>query len=214
MLITKNRISAVAIVLSCITLAPSCLYAKNKKIHTRQKKETGISVGIKAGSAFSNRSFNSLKNITPTLTSHSVYLNKKIAKKLKVEAAIEYNTFPKMYPWSENRRIGNQYEITTPVTAQYYLLPENHKIQLFCGVGLLFGLNGTKNNSNTKTGDIINPQAQTVSLAGTKYINIIFTQGVQFEINTKIQITESIHFIPDGNNKTIGIDLGLGYKLP
>jgi len=49
--------------------------------------------------------------------------------------------------------------------------------------------------------------------AGTKCISILFTQGVTFEINTKIEIGESFHFIPNNNNRVIGIDLGIGYKI-
>ena len=48
----------------------------------------------------------------------------------------------------------------------------------------------------------------------TKYITILFTQGVTFEVNTKIQVTQSFHFIPSNTNSVIGIDLGIGYKLP
>ena len=48
----------------------------------------------------------------------------------------------------------------------------------------------------------------------TKNITILFTQGFTFEVNTKIQVSQSLHFIPGNTTKVIGIDFGVGYKFP
>ena len=82
----------------------------------------------------------------------------------------------------------------------------------FCGAGVQCNMLQGNNNVPSFTGDVnpvtYNPQPD------TKYITIFFTQGVTYEINTKIEITQSIHFIPENTNSVIGIDLGIGFKLP
>ena len=57
-------------------------------------------------------------------------------------------------------------------------------------------------------------QYNTPPQSDTKYITIVFTQGVTFEVNTKIEVSQSFHFIPENNNTVIGINLGVGYKIP
>ena len=61
--------------------------------------------------------------------------------------------------------------------------------------------------------DVATPQ-NNYPQADTKYITILFTQGVTFEVNTKIELTQSFHFIPTNTTNIIGIDLGIGYKIP
>ncbi len=105
------------------------------------------------------------------------------------------------------------YSVGVPVTVQYYFLPEKHKLHPYFGAGLQYQYN-LNSNIAPITGDGRNIPALPIPQPGTKYLNILFTQGVTFEINTKIQISESIHFSPGSTDKVIGIDLGLGYKLP
>jgi outer membrane protein W len=103
-------------------------------------------------------------------------------------------------------------KLSMPVTVQYYFLPEKSRVRPYCGAGL-------QGNILTNTGS---PAPFTDGLPteyyntqpDTKYITILFTQGVTFEVNTKIEVNQSFHFIPGSTNKVIGIDLGIGYKIP
>jgi len=69
-------------------------------------------------------------------------------------------------------------------------------------------------NNNINLGQGGEPVTSRNSIKDTKYISILFTQGVIFEVSTKIQVNQSFHFIPESNAKRIGIDLGVGYQLP
>ena len=99
-------------------------------------------------------------------------------------------------------------KINIPLTLQYHPLCCGAKIDPFVGMGLQY-------NFNTATSSQSNPELTFQNTnTGTKYISILFTQGVTYEINTKIDVDESIHFIPGTGSKSLGFNVGIGYKLP
>ena len=104
--------------------------------------------------------------------------------------------------------------LSIPTTIQYYFLSNKFRVHPFCGAGLQCEYSIRQGNAIIPTNDSRNVQQISTLLPGKMYVNLLFTQGVMFEINTKIRITESIHFVPGNSDRSIGIDLGLGYRLP
>ena len=102
---------------------------------------------------------------------------------------------------------GDQ-SIAIPLTVQYYFLPKESRIQPYIGIGGM--LNPNPKNSFTLMDDGNNYR----SYPGTQYISILFTQGVTFEVNTKIHLTESLHIFNVGGRAAIGLNFGIGFYLP
>lgn len=192
--------------------------AAQTKVVKHKAKQAAI-VGFKTGRDLMFNTgplLNRLKTkINPSNTA-SLFLKKSINSHFKAEAAIKYSTFPNTstlqadllnkFPRSQKK---NTFAI--PASVNYYLLPEKSVVHPYFGAGLQINGNGVNPYSPSYPGSSYTDNAPE---SGTKYISILFTQGVTFEINTKIQITESMHFIPANNNKVLGIDLGIGYSLP
>ena len=147
-------------------------------------------------------------------TNNKIVLRKPINAHFKAEAGLSYSAFQNgsSTSFGSNNPLQKVSKFSLPITLQYYFLPEKSKVRPYCGAGLQYNFNANGNAISPFNSDGRN---EYVPQTGNKYISIIFTQGITFEINTKIQVTQSFHFIPDNNNnKTFGIDLGIGFTLP
>lgn len=145
-----------------------------------------------------------------------VIFRRPITNHFKVEAGMTYGTSQSQCCISSllaNNNAGQKsYKLTLPASIQYYVLPKCCKLQPYMGAGLQYNFSNKSNTLSPFSGDA-RKVSNTNNPGGTQYISILFTQGITFEINTKIQVTQSFHFIPDAN-RTFGIDLGIGYTLP
>ena len=99
--------------------------------------------------------------------------------------------------------------LSFPLSLQYYVLPQRCKVQPYFGVGTIFCSRFKNHEPFLNENGMAN-----ISTPGTKYISILFTQGITFEINTKINLTESLHFYNVDGVNTVGINLGVGFKIP
>jgi len=198
-----------------LLLAATTVYAQAK--HKSIKHHSNYTIGFQSGREF-------LFNSSPAIRTHqskihtgvssSLVLRRPIGNHLAVAAGVNYypsNTAVKKL--SDKSFATQPYKFALPVTVEYYFLPRERKLRPFVGAGAQYNLLGTAGNTSISPFTDNSSTSQTNSVAGTKYINILFTQGVTFEINTRIQLTESIHFIPDNNNCSFGIDLGIGFRL-
>jgi len=150
-------------------------------------------------------------------------MRKALNAHIKMECGISYSVIQNASSFNINdRTVGNKYYAITqkaynlalPVTVNYFFLPGHCCMHPYVGAGFQYNLNLT-DGSNTISPFSGDYRASTVNQqTGTKYISIRFTEGITFQVNTKIQINQSFHFIPDNNNKVIGVDLGFGYQLP
>lgn len=144
---------------------------------------------------------------------NSLGVNKPITPRLSADAKVSYSTYlsncciEQIFGHYKKSTVAS--ELSMPVTIQYSLFPEHSRVRSYVGAGVLYN-NQFVSVQNNSTGDALNRYDATAT--DKKYISILFTQGVTFEVNTKIQFTESIHFVPD-NDKTIGIDIGIGYRI-
>ncbi|HXS37200.1 MAG TPA: OmpW family outer membrane protein [Flavipsychrobacter sp.] len=193
--------------------------------HRTNHKTHDLAIGFQAGAQtmftptinsphlFDNHKYNFTKG---------VYLKKYWGNYFGLEASVNYSNIPKI-DISENRNTtGNPgftpqdkiYTITIPIVIQYYILPKSCKFRPYIGAGAVYCKN---NNFFSPTppisGDLINQPKPSIQC--NSYISISVVQGITYEVNTKIQFNESLHFEPKNNccNNTLGLSLGVGYKL-
>ena len=212
-LLTTSAICYLALVSACV------VYGQSKTIQPYGKNKHKITLGFRTGRdvLFHTQPYTAGKN-TPIryAVSSTLVLTKPLNNHLKLESGLRYsvvqNTIsPLVMNKSSNAVCANPYSLTVPVTIQYYFLPEKSRVRPYLGSGLRYNFNTNQNNITPFYADA---HTEYPDQTGTKYISILFTQGITFEINTKIQINQAFHFIPDNANKTFGIDIGIGFTIP
>ncbi len=202
-----------------MVFASVCLSAKTKiKNH---KKKQPITIGFQTGKSTKMfmPSMQSTHHTKGYLNSQKVVFNKTINRHFKAETGLGYNQIQSCYPNNGINNINTQTFRKTnqtfiPVSIQYFPLSEKTRLHPFCGVGIQFNPNLNTNFTSPFNNSGDNYQNTGYSQQGTKYISIIFTQGVTYEINTKIQITQSFHFLQNNIENTLGIDVGVEFSLP
>ena len=218
-----NKILITVLAIGYMAIGSSCVYGQVvNPILTAKKHKNNLTIGFQTGTEapFNSQLLNSGQIKTRYAISSTLVLRKTINQHFKIESGLKYSVVEnstlcptEKYISSKTRR-NQPCSVSLPFTIQYYFLPENSRVRPYVGAGMQYNLVSNFNTISPFTtyaqSDINSEQ----SLTGTKYINILFTQGITFEINTKIQLSQSIHFKPGNPNKTIGIDLGIGYKLP
>ena len=214
----SNKILFCTLLLSYLTIASFTVFAQSKIKRTTKKPEhKTTTLGIQTGKDLYFNTSSALHNKQGKMhygTNKALVLRKSLNTHFKAEAGFSYNT-----PLNQNglnffpAKVPAQNNVSVPVTIQYYFLPEKYKLHPYCGAGLQGNIccnNGTQ--PNYASGDVRPDCCNTP--ADTKYISILFTQGVTFEVNTRIQVSQSFHFIPGNTTRVIGLDLGIGYKFP
>jgi hypothetical protein len=214
-----NKIFITALATSYLAVASVCVHAQNKIIPAKPKHHrtylsfrTGAETRYPAAAGTHSR-----QSKLSYSYNNSVIIKKSIGAHLKIESGVNYNTLPNNPVKLEdpNSKAFNMGKIgrsvSLPASVQYCFLPEKNKFNVFCGAGMQINLYGNSNSIS-----LLNNNARPESTnqpSGTKYISVLFTQGITFEINTKIQLTQSFHFIPENSEKSIGIDVGIGFKI-
>lgn len=213
-----HKILSLATLLSMV-FASVCLSAKTKV--KQAKKKQSITIGFQTGRStkYNASSMHSSSKSKTYLNDHKIVFNKTINRHFKAETGIGYSLYQNGNQGtglnnSNTQSFHKSNQPYFPLSVQYYPLSEKTKFHPFCGVGLQFNpnLNASFTSPFNSTGDSYPSQGNT--MPGTKYISIIFTQGVTYEINTKIQITQSFHFLQNNNDNTLGIDVGVSFSLP
>lgn len=133
-----------------------------------------------------------------------------VTEHIKIESGINTTLLNSFSNNSNNNKSGNtrRYDISIPASVQYHFMKKS-RIRPFVGIGAMYNLDLFNKNNESKS-----DYNTTTDEPGLKYINIVFTQGIIFEVNTKIHITQSFHFIPNSNLKTLGLSLGVEFTLP
>ena len=212
-----NKIVFLTLSICYLALASVCVYGQSKTWHNNStgKHKQPLTVGFKSGQDILFPSHN--YNKTHYAISSTLFLRKPITSNFFFETGLKYSVIQSgSNPFYKTLNSGyatpkQAFSLTIPVTIQYYFLPEKSRVRPYIGGGMQYGFGGNNNNItpfNTENHPDFTDQT------GTKYISILFTQGVTFEINTKIQVNQSFHFLPEATNKTFGIDIGIGFKLP
>ncbi len=154
-------------------------------------------------------------NTTSYSVNNTLAITKPLSTHFRAEALVNLNIFQNQCCIDKILK-GNAKEyltsakMTLPVTMQYFPLRQKNKVQPYIGAGVQYDPGASSITTQSNNNDYT---AKSTNLTGTKYISIIFTQGVTYKVSTDIQVIQSFHFIP-GNNRQIGIDLGIGYTIP
>jgi hypothetical protein len=217
-MLSLNKISVIGVALSYMAIAPVSLFGQSKPKYNKNKHKSEIIMGFRIGKdlVYKNE-MNANRRKRSYLSTNSIVLSVPLANHVRVESGISYNILSTLNARTGDNFLTKPNTINVPVTIQYYFLPEKQQLRPYCGIGFQYEYCLSIGNTSTQypRDNSSNDKYQEQNCwAGTKYINILFTQGVSFEINTKIQVSGAIHFIPETAVKQIGIDLGFGYKLP
>lgn len=144
----------------------------------------------------------------------SIMLRKNFTRHINVETGIKYN------PTQTNTLVGTgndkkylstaKSSFSVPLSIQYYFLQTKWRLQPYCGAGIQCNIG--------KQAPLMPPFASDIRLDNpvptqTRYINVLITQGVSFQVSTRIQLTQSFHFMPDRTNPAMGMELGIGFNL-
>lgn len=223
-----KKIAAIIIAMSTSAIMPYYSYGEAKThVKPKHKKaaKPATTIGFRSGRELLFNSSPLIHNRQGKIhsgISNSIVLRKPINTHFAVDAGIKYTSFrglSQVVP-NDNSTAAKYtaaqkvYDLALPVTINYFILPEHCCVHPYIGAGFQYNLTLSNSksspfNSDTYTANVGN------QLPGTKYISILFTQGITFRVNTKIEVNQSFHFIPCGSNtKTLGIDLGFDYRLP
>ena len=136
----------------------------------------------------------------------------KLTTRLRLETGLSFRDINKIL--SNNGKQNKTLSFTSPLinsiplTIQYQLQNERKRLRPHIGTGVQFF---NPNNNNPSNEDVVNDESRISN--GLKYINIIFTQGLIYDITPDLQISQSIHIIPDNGIRPIGINIGVGYRI-
>jgi outer membrane protein W len=146
--------------------------------------------------------------------SKELFAHKRLTKHFDVQAGIAYTVVPMGISVGEQnvvKKLKNQpYQLSLPLSLQYNFLSEKSKLRPYIGAGGIYDIIKTSYPVKTTVytdGNV--PSTQN----GNKSIGVYITQGVIYEVNTKIEFNANIHFIQEHQCKTVGFGVGLGYKL-
>ena len=211
----KRKILSIMFMLAWLLSTGSLVLYGQNQVHKLHPKHP-VTIGFQTGksSFFSTQpGIKHTKHKYPS--TNSLTVKAQLTKHLKAEAGLTLTSLQNHSSSAniqDNRlNFSKKQSLSLPLSLQYYPLPHRYKVQPFCGIGLQcnchpFNPNITLGNEGTTANENVQ--------SGTKYISIMFVQGVTYEINTRIQVTQSFHFLPETNGKTMGIGFGIGYTIP
>jgi outer membrane protein W len=205
---TNNKILMTSCLALLLTAAQIGAYARTKTKPVKAKHP--ITIGFQTGATvpITTSPIGFRRQKREYTSNKSFYLRKPLTEHVRFQTGICYSAAHNVARTNDGRTTFEPCRVALPLTLQYNFLPHS-RIRPYCGAGV-------QCNFNINNG-AFNPEMPAPSYrhqSGTQYVSILFTQGITFEINTKIQITQSFHFMPDNADKTIGIDLGIEYTLP
>ncbi len=206
-----TQISKACFPIALMLLGSLCAEARIKYAKKENTKAT-TTISLKTGESLSLNTNNFDQGSKVNKKNTGVYVQKKINAHLSVEAGyVQQKDFNKVINTEDKYKLLSTNQFQIPITLQYYVLPTKKKLQPYCGTGFIYNSENLNQSSYTKT-DIT--KVDNNDNTGHKTISIVFTQGISYEVNTKIQVNQSFHFITGTQNQTFGFDLGIGYKFP
>ncbi len=136
----------------------------------------------------------------------------KLTNRFRLETGLSYrdinNILKNNNKYARGLDITKPCRLSVPLTIQYQLQNERRRLRPYFGAGVQYFRNS--NTSQSKEGTYMYNQGLSNSL---KYINIIFTQGLIYDVTTDLQLTQSLHVLPESNRTNIGINFGIGYRI-
>ena len=166
---------------------------------------------------YNDNNVGSVSNKTSMLeeSTNRILFRMKLTTRLRLETGLSFRDINKIL--SNNGKQNKTISFTSPLinsiplTIQYQLQNERKRLRPYIGTGVQFFNPNNQNNNNTRDENTTNNESRISN--GLKYINIIFTQGLIYDITPDLQISQSIHITPDNGIRPIGINIGVGYRI-
>lgn len=138
----------------------------------------------------------------------------RLTSKFRIETGLSYRDIDKILK-STNRYnhgidISQPCRLSVPLTIQYHLQNERRKLHPYFGAGVQYMFGDLPGVTGAGDAGYLNNRSVSNNL---KYLNIIFTQGLIYDITPNLQITQSIHILPEYGIRPVGINFGVGYRL-
>jgi outer membrane protein W len=196
--------------LLCSTLAIPSGYAQAMKASSHRFIHPPFTLGLTRGIDYLDVSRTGYASKLKGIATTGMLIRIPIITQFKVETGLKYSHILQANA-ANSQNVSNTLPapsttISVPITIQYYLNPGN-RIQSYIGIGTMLSMSNVK--SPALLGKEIAP-----STTGNEFISLMFTQGIIFEINTKINISEEIHILNTDGKKTMGFNVGVGFKMP
>lgn len=211
----KNVLGSVAI----IALGLQAFNANgqnNSSFQEYTKINRKVTIGFETGRRLSFSLYDpSLKKLKRSADSKSLVVRVPLNQHFKVQTGLNLNVIKMPASSTLNNRLPTAFSplaLSIPATVEYHFCKKSKKLRPYIGAGFQYSLLNANDTRDLNNADWLNTYSLTQP--GYKTVSVIFTQGIIYEINTKIQVTQSFHFMPSNTNRTIGINLGIGFTLP
>ena len=145
-------------------------------------------------------------------TCNTIILRMKLTSRFRMETGLSFTDIDRIL--NNNGKVAcfnlnEPCKMSIPLNIQYQLLSERSRLRPYFGAGVQYNIGNSSTSTTTERDAINNPFLSNE----VKYLNIIFTQGLIYDVTPDLQITQSIHILPENGIKPIGINLGIGYRI-
>lgn len=140
-----------------------------------------------------------------------ILLRIKLTNKFRVQTGLSYKDIDRILCNSGKCKAFNMlgnYQLSVPLTIQYQLLDQKYRLHPYFGMGVQYNYQPGSIATNSK--DVIVDPTIANRL---RYLNIIFTEGLIYDVTPDLQITQSIHVIPQNGTRQVGLNVGIGYRI-
>ncbi|MCF8448406.1 MAG: porin family protein [Taibaiella sp.] len=141
-----------------------------------------------------------------------ILLRMKLTNHFRIETGLSYKAIDRILNNGVKQytefSLSDNNTISVPISLQYHVRNDKSRLRPYFGSGLQY----TNHNTNITNGKDTQNNSQQTS-GKLRYINFIFTQGLIYDITPDIQISQSIHILPENGIKPIGINFGIGYRI-
>ncbi len=204
-----NKIFFGTLAMAYLAIGSACVYGQGLLFDNHYKKR--FTIGFQTSREYIFTSFSPRTVKIKSAVASTLMVERALSKHFKASGGIKYSVVQNTASIRGLQTKGvNAYRLAAPMSLQYYFLPENSRFNFYTGAGAQFNFL-LDNDDNTEFSSALH--ADPVNATGTRYISVLFKQGMTFQINTKIQLNQSLHFIPGNAEKTLGLDFGVDYRI-
>ncbi len=207
----RQLVKIYVVVMALMLMGATCLAKNPKSTHHNCCKIHGSFLGFSKGlSLFDIQKPGGRKKYATAITS-GFMVNLPLVTRFRAEAGVSFShvlTYERAKQTSGPLSIMQPMAMSFPLTVQYYVLPKKCRVQPFVGAGILWHPTVVGNPTTLQNNEAF------IAYPGTKYISLLFTQGISFEVNPKIHLTETLHFINSSGGNNFGMSFGISFYLP
>lgn len=140
----------------------------------------------------------------------------RVTTRFRIETGLSFKAIDRILNtrYSKQFNVNEPMKLQVPVTIQYQFAANHKKIRPYFGAGIQYTQQYAASTTSTLNATEGNGDYNNYNLTNSlHYMNIIFTQGIIYDINPNLQLSQSIHISPENGMKPIGINIGVGYRI-